>query len=668
MAAAKTNIDKIPSYLTQQGITLQAVLDSVLDGIITIEADGSIATVNFATESLFGYEAKEIIGKNIRTLMPDNYAKQHDQFLKNYLKSNHAKIIGTGREVVGLRKDGSTFPIELAVNNIKLENKRMFVGIIRDITIKRLTEETLKLHHEMLDKISAIQSEFILEANPRIAFQELLNTVIACTDSEYGFIGEIRPRSENPTDLKTHATNNILWSDTSQEFFKHNDNQDIELDEFNKLYKLSIEKQKTLITNNPRDYLNNDNNTNEHLMLKSFAAISFNIGERMVGIIALANRSQGYDENIIKTITPLTDACANIVGALESVREKKKAEKELKQVNEQLNDNIEEMRIRNHEITLLGELDEMLQSCYTRDEAYNVIAHMANRLFPNSPGSLYVRQDNDINLNLVKQWGEAHFETVFPGSDCIALRRGRVHLSDGQSTPLNCLHINSSNKSALCIPLVAQSESFGLLEIDQPKQAPHFSQNNQDLAVAISRRVAISLANLKLGESLREQSTKDPLTGLYNRRYFEEVFNREISRAKRSNNPLSVILFDIDNFKQVNDTLGHDIGDEVLIQVAETLQIHTRECDIACRLGGEEFMIILGDCPNENAVAKADEIRTTWATMSHGTLSNLPLDVTISGGVSTFPQHGEDRDNLVKMADKALYLAKNSGRNRIISL
>jgi diguanylate cyclase (GGDEF)-like protein len=159
----------------------------------------------------------------------------------------------------------------------------------------------------------------------------------------------------------------------------------------------------------------------------------------------------------------------------------------------------------------------------------------------------------------------------------------------------------------------------------------------------------------------------DPLTGLYNRRYMEEMFQREVLRARRSHQPISLILIDLDNFKQVNDSLGHAAGDALLRALGNFLRLHIRGADIACRFGGDEFMLALPGASLQSAVQRAEALRRGCRDLKMERFGELPDDFSLSLGVATYPQHGQNREALFDSADRALYTAKQSGRNRVVA-
>lgn len=168
----------------------------------------------------------------------------------------------------------------------------------------------------------------------------------------------------------------------------------------------------------------------------------------------------------------------------------------------------------------------------------------------------------------------------------------------------------------------------------------------------------------RLQVALQELAVRDSLTGLYNRRYLDETLEREVSRARREGNPLALVMLDIDYFKRVNDTYGHQVGDEALRMLATTLLADIRAEDVACRYGGEEFLILLPNMPLETAIQRAEAWRVAVESLSV-LLGNFHITFTISLGVAAYPEHGKTPDDLTRCADQALYRAKNEGRNQV---
>jgi diguanylate cyclase (GGDEF)-like protein/PAS domain S-box-containing protein len=348
--------------------------------------------------------------------------------------------------------------------------------------------------------------------------------------------------------------------------------------------------------------------------------------------------------------------------------EHKRAERALREA--------EELARRTNEITMLSQMSSLLQACLTAQEAYSVIAQCASKLFPTESGALCVLSSSRNLVEAVAVWGDSQVgEEVFNPDDCWALRSGRIHMVEEFGSALLCPHLSKSRGfSHLCVPMVAQGDALGLLHI-QSRQPPAalakvgqdlLPPSKQQLAITVAEQIGLALANLKLRDTLRVQSIRDPLTGLFNRRYMEESLERDLRRAARKQGTLGIILLDIDNFKDYNDALGHEAGDSLLRELSGFLQAHVRGEDIACRYGGDEFVLILPEASPETSRQRAEQLR--------GGIKGLRVDhhgqslgtVTLSLGMAVYPLHGRAAEGLLRSADNALYEAKKQGRDRVV--
>lgn len=336
-----------------------------------------------------------------------------------------------------------------------------------------------------------------------------------------------------------------------------------------------------------------------------------------------------------------------------------------------LSQSLADLEQRNEEIGLLAELAQLLQTELSQEEALQLASTYCKRLLRNSSGTIYLYRNSADALQPAAFWGhmqglqEPDLALLSP-QDCWGVRRGRRHVVR-VGHDIACRHyLSEFEKDATvrwCLPLIAYGEVLGLLYIRfaSLEQVPEASLQ---CAEAIAEQTALALANGRMRQVLQSQSIKDPLTGLYNRRFMEETLERELARAKRSHSALSVVMVDLDNFKALNDHHGHPAGDAVLQTCSALLQRSLRASDIACRFGGEELMVILPDCTTEDAVIKAESIRASFEAMTYSEIDGS-LRVTASFGVACTAQCGFDKSVLLKSTDAALYSAKRSGKNRV---
>ncbi len=360
----------------------------------------------------------------------------------------------------------------------------------------------------------------------------------------------------------------------------------------------------------------------------------------------------------------------------QDITERKQAQSALQETNDRLTDVLHRTEQRSQEIAFVKEMSNLLQICTGTEEAYQIVRDFAQRLFPFDSGALCLMNPSLTLMDAVAVWGQPGLrEPVFAPEQCWALRTAKVHMSGALGTSLPCPHLAESFLGQyVCVPMVAQNESIGLLhvqspceELDLPDGARrHRQQERQRLAMDFAADIALAIANLRLRESLRTQSIRDPLTGLFNRRYLSESLEREVQRSERTKRPLSIIMLDLDRFKPFNDEHGHEAGDALLRSFGRFLLKRTRGADVACRYGGDEFIILLVEADLEIARKRAEELREGFRriTVGHG---KYKLEaISLSMGVVVCPDHGETVEDLLAAADQALYQAKKKGRNQVM--
>jgi len=330
-----------------------------------------------------------------------------------------------------------------------------------------------------------------------------------------------------------------------------------------------------------------------------------------------------------------------------------------------------ELERRNRELTLVSEMAEYLHAVESWNEVFDVAASFGSRLFENFSGGLFKQNESGSVVEAVTSWGESSWcDQVFAPGACWALRTGRRHGSLAGNASLRCEHVTDGVEALMCIPLIAQGQATGLLVIAASEAAslsstPPSSAASEALAISVGEHLGLALTNMRLREELRDRSIKDPLTGLFNRRYLEETLEREISRSARSGKPVSLMMLDIDHFKQFNDTFGHHGGDALMRELGALLDALTRVEDAACRYGGDEFVVVLPESSLDVTLLRAEEIRQAAHGFDITHEGSVLGAVTLTVGVAVYPNHGADMGSLVHAADEAMYRAKQAGGNRV---
>ncbi|NOH40287.1 diguanylate cyclase [Vibrio coralliilyticus] len=329
----------------------------------------------------------------------------------------------------------------------------------------------------------------------------------------------------------------------------------------------------------------------------------------------------------------------------------------------------ERIRQRTNEIELMHRLANMLAACNNMVEAQKIVSDVLPRILGNVNGSVSLMRASRNQLVTQLDWGEE-----WPGSrsfapdECWSLRKGRVYQSNDEFHTLSCEHMeNVGDNQTLCIPLTAHGNTIGIMHLYLGSSEIEIDEITEQLAFSVAEHLGLALANLSLQEKLRSQALSDPLTGLFNRRFFEQKLTEHAMNSATSEQPLSLLMLDLDHFKRFNDNFGHDAGDFVLKEISALLKRSVGDDEIACRLGGEELAVLLPQSNMKQATEFANTLCEAVRSLhlEHKGLSLGQLGVSI--GVSTYPKPSSDMESLVKMADQALYMAKDLGRSRVVN-
>ena len=330
----------------------------------------------------------------------------------------------------------------------------------------------------------------------------------------------------------------------------------------------------------------------------------------------------------------------------------------------ELTKKINALEAKNQERIQLSKMNHFLQSCLTIDEATKALNDLLMPLFPNTNGIVYLLNNSRNLFEQAAVWGKPKSKNSFESKECWAIRQGNIHLVHPNTPGLYCIHTFDREKatSTLCLPIIAQGDTLGAIYIDT-NEARAIDNSVRELAETVAQNIALAVSNLKLQEKLVYQSLRDTLTGLFNRRYLKESLVKEVNRAQRKQQFISILMMDIDHFKRFNDTYGHSAGDLVLQTVGAFLLSQVREYDTACRYGGEELIIVMPDAGLDDAVIRAETIREGIKKLELKHEGENLKSITISIGVSCFPDDGTNVEDLIRAADRALYQAKKDGRD-----
>lgn len=603
-----TELINIQEQLSKSEKHTRALLDAIPDMMFCLRSDGTYLDFK-GKESELLIPADKSIGNN---LLNSPLAEEDKIYLLNLIKiaSQTGELQTYEHEVRG-QQDTRNYE-----SRIVKSSEEEVVWIVRDITERKQAEKALKESQHFIARVA--------DASPNILYiYDLVERRIAYANSE-----TIEILGYTPQELKEMGAN----------FFTH----------------LAHPAYLTHI--------------NEHLNKFDLAKD----GEVIEIEYRLKHRSGEwrwlYSRDTIFTRTA-DGKPRQILGNTTDITKRKQMEEALYQANQQLQSWVKKLEERNQEIIYLGQLNDVLQACLTVEEAYGAIAQMMQPLFPEMSGAIFTISASRKLVEAVATWGtEFTSNSIFTPNECWGLRRGREYFVADTSKGLTCKHLHAQSLpiESICIPMMAQGEAIGMLYLSTERLG-QLTEQKQILARTVSEHIAMALANLRLRETLQHQSIRDPLTGLFNRRYLEESLEREIHRADRKQQSVGIIMLDVDRFKRFNDTYGHDAGDAVLRELGVFLQRYIRGSDIACRYGGEELTLILPEASLEVTSERAEQLRQGVKHLNVYHHSEALGIITLSLGVAVFPTHGVTGEAVIQSADNALYRAKKEGRDRVIT-
>ncbi|WP_420862798.1 sensor domain-containing diguanylate cyclase [Algirhabdus cladophorae] len=412
-----------------------------------------------------------------------------------------------------------------------------------------------------------------------------------------------------------------------------------------------------------------DTNADEFAKIKEALRL-----RRPVDIEVIYYRKDGKEFWMESRIVPIFDADGKHTHYMSSSRDIS-ARKELERITENA---LEREQERQKERKQLSETSEWLYSARSIEELLQVVEQSLKTMIPEAGGQLFLYSNSRNILDLAAQWGETSDTKQLEATDCWALRRGRAYSFGAQDIEFKCDHVEHDHGNApyFCLPITAHGQTIGLLHLnfwDQPNlkgadassEYHAFFKRRWDIALLCAEQISLAVANVRLRQELEDQSVRDPLTNLWNRRWLLEAAHKELSRYRSEGVPLSIVSIDVDHFKKFNDHHGHDAGDLVLRAIGSKMREMFTGSLSPCRIGGEEFIVLAANTTLEAAQELTEDFRRAMAHLTVRYAGAALPAITVSAGVTTMTDGQQQVIDLLKIADRALYQAKQMGRNKV---
>jgi diguanylate cyclase (GGDEF)-like protein/PAS domain S-box-containing protein len=627
-----------------------------------LNQQGLITYVNDTLCQISQFEKEEILGKKYNFL---NGGTDTDRQCIHIWDSIQRGTVWHG-EIKNKKKDGSYYWVETSI--VPFLNQQgipyQYVSIQTDITSTRESEALIRKQYALANTITGLQESFIIQANSRL-FETMLADFRALTQSCCGFLGEIHS-VDNHSCLRIQASKNIDWRDFSS--------NDEEIREFNPLFNLVSINQQLVIVNDVTAHPYSGHFPQPSEPLENFIMLPLVRGDHTVGVLGLVNREEGFDSEIAEFLEPLTMTCTNIIEAYKNVERRKEAEKALKVANEELEIRVQERtgellesnrHLQDSKSRITAIMENVADGIITYDEN-NIIESFnraAEQIFGYSAAEASGR--NIAFLIRIPQSlpsASADISDLTQHLDALNSKSGEQSSPVSENTVINVDESiwQKKAKGAQSKEVTAMRKDGGVFPLELSVR--QVTLDNQCLSIAIVRDITERKAEL---EHLQHLADHDALTGLFNRNFFHQELDRLVEQIKRSEERQSALFYiDLDNFKYVNDTLGHAAGDEVLKDVTAILKTRTRKADLLCRLGGDEFTVIIYNTNEEQAKHIAESFRQEMQSYAY-TEGKHKIDVGCSIGIALITQDSKSSENILAHADYACYQAKRAGRNRV---
>lgn len=589
----------------------RAAIESNPNGVVIVNEEGKIVLVNAYLESLLGYSRKELLGKPVEILVPGRFRNAHPEHRSAYFANPQARMMGNGRELYALHKSGREIPVEIGLNPLKTKDELFVLAAIADITERKKAEEALRESEARFHRLADFSPAPIFVIN-------MENQVVYANSAAARVMGAALPEQ--------------------------------------------------LLGQYPHVIVHPD----FHPLISELLRQPWKDGMEAPLVQVKFVRLDGGFVDVEGAAMPTTFLGKPALHFIYfDVTERRQMEKKQQAVGENMAGWMKVLEAYNRRASLLSEMGDALQTCFSLEEACHIVNQFAPQLFPDTPGALFMRHSSAQVVEVAAVWGKPLLgRRSFQLEDCWALRSGRGHIVGDGRSELVCRHLSQPpGFGYFCLPLAVLGETVGVLHLQIDAQfvdQPVLMRERQmeachRLARNVSEYLALNLASLKLRETHMKRSIRDPLTGLFNRPYLEESLGRELARAARNKEPLSILMLDVDGLKEFNLAFGREAGNAALRTLGDFLLRQKEGEEIVCRSAEGGFTLALPGISLKEAQKRAEKLRNE-VKMLHAT-DGKPVSFSI--GVAVFPEHGPIGELLLQAAESALLSAKTEGGDRV---
>lgn len=539
----------------------------------------------------------------------------------------------------------------------------MFVASARDVTRANREKAEHQRQARIFESVAEMQSSYMDRGLSREWWQAAIGRLIEITGSEFGFIGRAMTDHENRPYLLMLAVTNIAWNDWSRKAFDQYFERGLEFRNLDNLFGYTLLTGQEVLTNEPSEDPRSGGLPEGHPELQSFAGIPLNGDSGPIGMVALANRPEGFDHAVTTEIEPIIAMLSNSVATALAEEQADKAKDEVDRLEKRIHGLTETRETRD---SLANRAEEILDQP-DLSAALSVVRAAARESDPSIVTSLFLvdeeRPHRMVEFSDTEDLLPAE-RNAFLRTSCVALTEGRVNFSQPGLALGVCGHVSPSDYVTFCVPLVAAHEEFGLLTAAVPSLL-RLEREHHELLVELQEKLEVlsgPLARVASRERLVARVLKDFLTKLPNRAAFEQVGARLMSRDFEQCGPFGIIIFDLDSFKEINDSHGHKAGDLTLVEVGAAVKATLRGEDTVARIGGDEFAVVVTSCDETKLKAIAGRIREAARSVE----LDFGFQPSVSVGAVLVDDPEADWNQTVDHADAAMYEAKRMGGDRVV--